>query len=256
MNSPGGRFTAANISLKMLIHLAYGVTDSQISGGPGWLNSEKFDIEAKADDSSIAEPWKLSEEQRKLAQDRSKRMLQALLADRFKLTLHRETKELPVYALVVAKNGPKLQAATADELAPPDPKEAHVRLDSPKGPMPKGRGLLMRPGQLSGTAAPIAILAETLSNQPELGRTVLDKTGLQGYYDFTLKWTPDERQGQMFRGPGDGAKEGPGSDSAPPPDSGPSLFTAIQEQLGLKLESQKGPVEILIIDGAERPSEN
>jgi uncharacterized protein (TIGR03435 family) len=257
MNSPGGRFTAANISLKMLIHLAYGVTDSQISGGPGWLNSEKFDIEAKADDSSIAEPWKLSEEQRKLAQDRSKRMLQALLADRFKLTLHRETKELPVYALVVAKNGPKIQQASTDELRPANAKEPQdFRKGPPNGPILKGRGLFMRPGQLTGTAAPLTLLAETLSNQPELGRIVLDKTGLQGNYDFTLKWALDERQNQMFRGPGDGGKEGPGSDNAPPPDSGPSLFTAIQEQLGLKLESQKGPVEILIIDGAERPSEN
>jgi uncharacterized protein (TIGR03435 family) len=257
MNSPGGRFTAANISLKMLIHLAYGVTDSQISGGPGWLNSEKFDIEAKTDDSSIADPWKLSEEQRKLAQDRSKRMLQALLADRFKLTLHRETKELPVYALVVAKNGPKLQQASADELRPPDPKEHQdFRKGPPNGAMPKGRGLFMRPGQLTGTAAPLTVLAETLSNQPELGRIVLDKTGLKGNYDFTLKWAADERQGQMFGGPGGGGKEEPGSDSAPPPDSGPSIFTAIQEQLGLRLESQKGPVEILVIDSAERPSEN
>jgi uncharacterized protein (TIGR03435 family) len=237
--------------------LAYGVTDSQISGGPGWLNSEKFDIEAKADDSSIAEPWKLSEEQRKLAQDRSKRMLQALLADRFKLTLHRETKELPVYALVVAKNGPKIQQASTDELRPANAKEPQdFRKGPPNGPILKGRGLFMRPGQLTGTAAPLTLLAETLSNQPELGRIVLDKTGLQGNYDFTLKWALDERQNQMFRGPGDGGKEGPGSDNAPPPDSGPSLFTAIQEQLGLKLESQKGPVEILIIDGAERPSEN
>jgi uncharacterized protein (TIGR03435 family) len=107
-------------------------------------------------------------------------------------------------------------------------------------------------GSVTGQGIPIENLTRLLSRQ--LGRTVVDKTGLTGKYDFTVKWTPDESQGAMFKGPGSGP---PGSASKPPPDSsGPSIFTAIQEQLGLKLESQKGPVEILVIDHVEKPSEN
>ena len=107
-------------------------------------------------------------------------------------------------------------------------------------------------GQIDAQEVPLQFLAESLSRQ--LGRTVVDKTGLTGAYDFTLTWTPDESQRQMFKGPPDGKEAG---DGAPPPDaSGPTIFTAIQEQLGLKLESQKGPVEILVIDHVERPSEN
>jgi uncharacterized protein (TIGR03435 family) len=106
-------------------------------------------------------------------------------------------------------------------------------------------------GQLNVTGANLGMFANVLSMQ--LGRIVLDKTGLKGNYEFTLKWTPDEGQGQMFRGAGDGQPR----DAAPPPDaSGPTIFTAVQEQLGLKLESQKGPVDTLVVDHVERPSEN
>jgi uncharacterized protein (TIGR03435 family) len=170
-------------------------------------------------------------------------MLQALLADRFKLSIHRETKELPVYALVAAKNGPKLQEAKADATYP----------NGIKGPDGVARGGMMRigGGEVTGQGLPIANLTRMLSQQ--LGRTVIDKTGLTGKYDFTLQWTPDESQGPMFKG-ADGAP--PGGNPAPPESSGPSLFTAIQEQLGLKLESQKGPVEIIVIDHVEKPSQN
>ena len=192
---------------------------------------------------------KLNAEQFKAADARRRRKVQSLLADRFKLTLHRETKEFPVYALMIAKNGSKLQevADTPLESGPPDPKGA------PDGPRKGMKGIRMDRGEVSGQGATISLLAEVLSNQ--VGRTVLDKTGLKGHYDFTLKWTPDESQGAMIKGPGDG---GPGTGNAPPPPdaSGPSIFTAVQEQLGLKLESQKGPVEILVIDHVERPSEN
>ncbi len=112
----------------------------------------------------------------------------------------------------------------------------------------KMRGMRMGRGQFSAQAAPLSLLADSLSRQ--LGRVVLDKTGLTGLYDFELKWTPDESQSQMFKGPD-------GADSAPPPDaSGPTIFTALQEQLGLKLEAQKGPVEVLVIDHVEKPTEN
>ncbi|MCL5745355.1 MAG: M56 and DUF3738 domain-containing protein, partial [Acidobacteria bacterium] len=242
MNSPG-RFRATNVSLKMLIRMAYGVQDFQITGGPGWMNSDTYDVEAKEPGRADAvSPMNMDENQRKADEERRKRMVQALLADRFQLKLHRETKDLPVYALVVAKNGPKL-------------KESEIPADA-KGPGPGGkfRGMMMGPGQLSGDGATLEFLATALSNT--LGRPVLDQTGLKGLYDFKLQWTPDEGQRRMMMvmkgGPGAGSGDAP-----PPPDaSGPSVFTAIQEQLGLKLESKKGPVEILVIDHAEQPSEN
>ncbi len=249
MSQPGGRFTATNISLKALIHFAYEVQDFQISGGPAWLDSDKYDIEAKAESSSEGDMRNMSDEQRKLEFDKRKLMMQALLAERFHLILHKESKEAPIYALVVAKNGPKLKVATAEELAPPpplDPKDMPDKPDS-KGPF-RGQGIRMGRGEVNAQAVKLGFLADVLSNQPELGRTVVDKTGLAGTYDFTLRWTPEEQQGAVFKGPGDAP--------APPDANGPSLFTALEEQLGLKLESQKGPVDLLVIDHAEKASEN
>ncbi len=252
-NGAGGRFVAKNVSLKMLMRMAYKVQDFQISGGPAWISSERYDIEAKPESPSIDDMRKLTDEQREAFMEQQRLRLQALLADRFQLKLHPETKELPVYALVIAKNGPKLQESKIEPAGsepPPNPAGS-------KGSVPrfKGQGMRMGRGELSGQSAPISILADTLSNQ--IGRTVIDKTGLKGRYDFTLKWTPDETQGQMFKGPGDGGEGRPPSDAAPTPDaSGPSVFTAIQEQLGLKLESQKGPVQVLVIDQVEKPTEN
>jgi len=232
---PSGRFVATNIPLRMLIRMAYKVQNFQITGGPGWINSDKFDIEAKPESSPAVDIRKLTRDQFDAFQEQQRLRVQALLADRFELKLHRDTKELPVYALVVAKSGSKLH-----EVAP-----------GSTTPNPQGRMQMMR-GELTGHEVKLSFLTSVLSN--ELGRTVIDKTGLNGAYDFTLKWTPDESQGRMFKGPGPGPES---PDSAPPPESsGPSIFTAIQEQLGLKLESTKGPVEILVIDQVERPTEN
>jgi bla regulator protein blaR1 len=211
---PGGRVTVTNAPLRMLITFAYDLREHQLSGGPGWLNSDRYDIVAKAESPNP------TEEEMKL-------MFQTLLADRFQLKAHRETKELPVYALSVGKNGPKLSKADA----------------AGKGPQMMSTGR----GQLKAKKTSIEQFAKLLGNQ--LGRTVLDKTGLPGDFDFDLTWTPDVTQPL-------GPKEG-GVDGPPPADpAGPSIFTAIQEQLGLKLESQKGPVEILVIDSVERASEN
>jgi bla regulator protein BlaR1 len=224
---PGGGLTVAGITLKTLIGFAYDVRDFQISGGPGWLGSDRFDINARPETSNAPEnaPTDFAnqtDEQRKTFTEQNRERLKALLADRFQLGLHRETKEQQVYALLAAKNGPKLQPT----------KEG-------KGMMRMGRGLL------TGQGVEVAFLATSLSGQ--LGRPVIDKTGLAGKYDFELKWTPD---------PGQSA-DGPFGPLPPPPDpNGPSIFTAVQEQLGLRLESQKGPVEILVIDRAEKPSEN
>jgi bla regulator protein blaR1 len=235
---PGGSFRTSGSTLKMLVTFAYDVREFQVSGGPGWINTDRFDIVAKAERSSAAEtlpddPRKMTEEQRKTVGDQMRERLQALLTDRFQLTLHRETKEQSVYALVIAKSGSKLQASQAKEA------------DGPRGRM------MMNRGELSGEGVPLEMLTRTLSSQ--LGRTVIDRTGLKGNFDFKLTWTPDP--GQSAAPPSGGPPSG--ADAPPPPDpNGPSVFTALQEQLGLRLESQKGPVEMLVIDRVEKPSEN
>jgi bla regulator protein blaR1 len=215
---PGGRFAANNASLKLLIQTAYDVRSHQISGGPNWLDSAKYDIDAKPDSATPIPAGPAGGPQMRL-------MLQSLLEERFKLKLHRESKEELVYELVVARGGPTLREAT----------------DSLKQ---QRRGMRMGRGQLTGTSAPIAILVNQLSQQ--LGSSVIDRTGLTGQYDFELKWTGEFSQPQ-----------GGLADAGPQPGlDGPSIFTAIQEQLGLKLESTKGPVDVLVIDHAEQPSEN
>jgi bla regulator protein BlaR1 len=239
MFSPDG-FTATNGTLQMFINAAYRIDDNQVSGGPSWLKSDHYDIEAKMDSATADALHKLSEDQAMLERQR---MLQALLADRFKLTTHRETRELPIYALVIAKNGPKLQEAKPGDTYPNG-------IKGPDGRSAAGMIFMTGRGSVTGQGIPISDLVRLLSRQ--LGRKVEDKTGLIGKYDLTLQWTPDENQGAMLKGP-----EPPGTAGPPPPDSsGPSIFTALEEKLGLRLESQKGPVEILIIDHAEKPSEN
>ena len=237
---PNG-FTAINQSLRSLIREAYRVGDDQITQTPSWLNSERYDIDAKADQSTIDELHKLPEDQRK---DERQRMLQALLADRFKLSVHFETKPGPIYALVVAKKGPKLQEARPDNSYSYGIKGFDGQ---PLGP----HRTRMGSGELTVQALPMATVAHLLSMH--IGRTVVDRTGLMGNYDFTLLWTPQQGETAVFGGPEGGQLH---AENAPPESSGPTLFEALQEQLGLKLESQKGPAEVLIIDHAEKPSEN
>lgn len=213
LHRSNARFAATNHSLKRLIAFAYDVEMFQVSGGPAWVSFSGFDVTAKTPD-DVAHHKGL---------DDDKRMVQALLSDRFKLTIHRETKELPIYALVIGKNGSKLQ------LAKPPVGSSGV----------SGR----RRTQLTFTDAPLSLLVHVLSQQ--MGRPVVDRTGLIAHYDFKLEWAPDPTSSD----PRDSIP------SAPDP-ADPTLFTAIQDQLGLKLEAQKGPVEILVIDHAERPSDN
>jgi uncharacterized protein (TIGR03435 family) len=235
-NAPGGRLNISNMPLKELIVLAWRIQPFQISGGPAWLDSARFDISAKSE--SIPK------------QDEMPRMLQALLADRFQLKIHRETKELPVYALVVAKKdgklGPRLTESKEGSCTLPDPTKRPPPPEPGKPPTLGCGGMMMSPRSMTAARVPIANLIPALSRI--LGRTVVDKTGLTGNFDISLEWAPDESQAVQF------APDGP---KPPPSDAaGPSIFTALQEQLGLKLESQKGPVEIFVIDGAEKPSEN
>jgi bla regulator protein BlaR1 len=217
---PGGGLRVVGISLKTLITLAYNVLDVQV-------NSDRFDINAQAEaarapEDATADPAKLTEAQRMTMADLAKERLRNLLADRFQLTIHRETKEQQVYTLVVGKNGPKVK----------ETKDGN-------GMMRMGRGML------HGEGVPLGFLATAMSGH--LGRSVIDKTGLTGKYDIDLRWSPDPGQ----------AGAGPFGELPQAPDpNGPSIFTAVQEQLGLRLESQKAPVETLVIDRVERPSEN
>lgn len=207
---PSG-LTATNASLQNLIEMAYQVKGLQIAGAPNWLNSERFDIVAKAPPNST--------------RAQILPMLGPLLVERFKLATHRETKELPGYALIVAKNGSKLQESKAEE----------SRFNGDR------RGL-------TAQRMSITQLADTLARR--LDRGVVDMTGIQGFFDLKLEWTPDESS--PMQKPGEG---GEGLSTAPT--DGPTIFTALQEQLGLKLESRKVPVEILVIDHVEKlPSEN
>lgn len=233
---PGGDLRTTGTTLKFLITYAYDVRDFQVSGGPGWINSDRFDIMAKSEqgssDSTPDDMLKMTDAQMKTAAEKMRIKLQALLAERFQLTIHHETKEQPVYALVVGKNGTKLQ-------------ESQSNAGAPRRLMRMGRG------ELNGEGIAMEFIASSLSNQ--LGRPVIDRTGLTGHYDFKLQWTPDPGQSRgIFGGP-----PPPGVDAPPPPDpNGPSIFTAVQEQLGLRLESQKGPVDLIVIDRVEKLSEN
>ena len=235
-----GRFSVVNTPLREIIMFAYDAKSlSQLSGYPDWVTSTHFDIEAKEDDATAAALEKLPTQERA---GRVKLLVQALLVERFQLKIHREVKEIPVYALVIAKGGPKLTATTA----PPPP----------SGPPTNGaqrpgfRMGLTRPGGLEGTNANMDVFAEVLSRMPETeGRVVVNKTGLTGSYDLTLKWTPQASAsvgGGFFT-----AAPAPAGD-----DSGPGLFTALEEELGLKLESQKGSVEGLVVDHVERSTPN
>jgi len=253
---PGGRFTATNVTLRMMIRNAYQLQEFQITGGPSWIADERFDIVAKAETGDqMGDPFRAEQTGQP---SRGQLMIRALLAERFKLVVHNEEKEMPIYALVPARSdgklGPQLKASEVDCAAivaaararggrgpigpPPDPGRG--------GPPPQC-GIRIGPGNMAVGGSPMSQVATSLSMFA--GRIVVDKTGLAGSYDFTLAWTPDQMPGAGQRPPG--APEPPPIDP-----NGPSLFTAVQEQLGLKLDSQRGPVAMLVIDRAERPTEN
>jgi uncharacterized protein (TIGR03435 family) len=212
---PGGTIRMAGVPLRMMIMEAYGVKAFQISGGPDWIRTGRWDVLAKAEGF-----------QGRIPREQEDLMVQRMMADRFQLKLHRETKEESVYTLVVEKNGPKMIPHSGNE-----------------------RQFRSRYGSLTVKKGRVGSFADWLSR--ELGRVVIDKTDLKGEYDYALEWMPD---------PGEGGPESNGlPPEAPRPHvdtNGPSIFTAVQEQLGLRLVSQKGPVEIVVIDSVERPSAN
>jgi uncharacterized protein (TIGR03435 family) len=245
---PGGRVTASNVGLRDLIRLAYQVQPFQIVGGPSWMDSERFDVAAKAPGDVPLTPIAPGGPPGTL-----QLMMQSLLAERFNLVAKSETREMPIYNLVLAradgKPGDKLQRASVDcatlgprrggpPPAPPDPSQRPMC------------GMRIGPGLLSAGGMTLLQFANAIS--PMLQRIVVDKTGLTGAFDFDLQWTPDAPQGGLAAGP---AGAPPGANAPPPFDpNGPTLSTALQEQLGLKLESARGAVPVLVIDAVEMPT--
>jgi bla regulator protein blaR1 len=201
-----------------------GINQNQVIGEPPWSTADGFDIEAKVAAVDVPTLARMTFEQRRT-------MFQQILADRFKLVAHHETRELPIYQLMIGKNSSRLK-----ESAP----------DDPASTTPRRKGMMFGPGKVTVTDGSLSMFITALSRQ--LGRTIVDKSGLTGNYDFTLEWAPE--------GPAPPPAGGPPSGAAPPDQSGPDIFTAIQEQLGLKLESTKGPVDVLVIDHIEKPSAN
>jgi uncharacterized protein (TIGR03435 family) len=217
INMGGDQYKATNISLKMLIEYAWDLqTNEQIYGLTGWANSARFDLDAKLDAETLAVLKKLLRDDRR-AQERA--MMQAVLADRFQLRVHHEMKELPVYELTAAKGGIKLKEA--------DPKE------------PNAGSTQSSNQKTTVTGVPMSSVTKYISQR--VHRTVIDKTGLMGVYDFVLQWAPDEAAGEA---------------ASTAPSEFPPFIGALQEQLGLKLDSAKGPVDTLVVDHVEQPTEN
>lgn len=276
-NDPG-RITYSNANLRMLIVNAYGLKFNQIRGGPDWLNTMRFDIAAKVPAGAT--------------KDQVKAMLQNLLTDRFKLTVHRETREMPMYALVVGSKGPKLKGSSVVDTpaaAPAAPEPG--RGDAPPPPLPNQLGRLrigadgcpetppFAPGRggsfmmitpngacMISNGQTMAGFADELSSH--FDRVVVDQTGLKGKFDLRLRYDPSSipgggEMGMMMKAdPPAGGPHGGGGDieRGPAPqerEQPPGIFAALQEQLGLKLEPKKGPVELLVIDHLEQtPTEN
>lgn len=269
MRSDPGRLEYSSFSLKAIIQRACEVQDYQISG-PDWMATTRFDVIAKLP--ADAPRSKVPE------------MLRSLMAERFKMATHRETRELPMYALVVGKNGPKLKASEVDPNTPPPDggrglgrPAANVGSTAnggagtadcgPRGETAVAAGWMINkgPGHVQGHEMNMASLTNMLAAL--LGRPVVDQTGLKGNYDFDLNYTPDEGPRMSPGGappapplqgggaPGEGVAQIP-SASTPDPD-GVSLLNAVQSQLGLKLEARKGPVELIVVDYIEKtPTEN
>jgi uncharacterized protein (TIGR03435 family) len=261
-NQPGGRVNVTGMPLKAIITFAYGVRDFQVSGGPDWINADLWEIVAKAEDGAIPQRTGPRDP---TAIDPTKLMMQSLLEDQFKLKIHKESKELPTYELVPAKGGARIQLS-ADQTPPgppapgsaPPPPPAAPR-GQPGAPPPPGRGGMFISGgpnglTLQGNATALTNLIFALAQN--LGRIVVDKTELPpGLYDFKMQWSPDPAQGTPF-----GPAPPSGAPGVEPPrptaePTGPSLFTAIQEQLGLRLVSSRGPVDVYVIDSAQKPAQ-
>ena len=251
-----GRFSATNVPLRLLVRMAYSVQDFQIEGGPSWQMSQRFDIIAKAEDGFNA------------GQQALMPMVKTMLADRFKLKVHTETREMPVSALVIAsdegKLGPHLKPSTSDCSNAQAEQQKLVDAFAKGGPGAIA-GMLPKPGErrpcsmtpmigpegfgMRADGQPLSVIIPLLTQVT--GRIVKDKTGLTGLYDWEIRFDP---QALMQMASQVGVNLPPGV--ALPPSDGPSLLAALREDLGLKLDSERGPVEVLVIDSAEMPEAN
>jgi uncharacterized protein (TIGR03435 family) len=214
----GAEVITTNVTVHALINLAYWLHPKQLTGGPAWTESDKFDVAGKPD--APGQP----------NVDQMKMMIQKLMADRFQLKFHYEKRDLPVYAITIAKTGAKLIQSQED----------------PKGIPGWGSGRNPSGMIMTFRNSPMSQFTAVLQNS--MDRPVVDQTGLSGRYDFSLNFTPDPAQAALIGGP-----PPPAADN---PDAAPNLFTAFQQQLGLKLESTKAPVDVMVIDKVEKPSEN
>ena len=228
-----------------LLQMAFDVQPDRIVGAPDWVRSRHFDVNAKVSPEDVPKLAKLTMDQRRA-------MLLPLLAERFGLKYHHEKRELPIYSLVVAKGGPRLTASKVGNrgpgrATPPSRGDAPPAADEPPGEGGSvGEGMRIRTGSIQSRGGSIAFLANALSGM--VGRSVVDKTGLTGDYDFSLRWTPDEGMRAL-----PGSEEGGGPSADP---GGPTLFSAIEEQLGLKLQPEKGLVDVIVIDRIDLPTKN
>jgi uncharacterized protein (TIGR03435 family) len=239
-NTPNGMIVTHQ-PVKSLLSNAYDVRYDQILGGPAWIDSDLYDVNAKMDEESMAKLQKLDPEKKDHARQQ---MLQAVLVERFKLKIHLETRQLPIYALVVAKGGVKLKESAPEVISADTTNEPDWK---------SGRGMMRMNYTVAGayTINAIGVKIDALVGQlaGTLSAKVEDRTELKGKYDFELRYSNENEQAM--------APSPSGTSSAALSDStAPSLFEAIQEQLGLKLESRKGTVEVIVIDHIERPSEN
>jgi uncharacterized protein (TIGR03435 family) len=237
-----GRLVMTNFSLRTLILFAYGVQGYQILGEPSWTASDNYDIQAKAEGNPSVNQMEGP-------------MLQALLEDRFKLMVHHETRQMPVFELTVAKGGVKLQPTREGSCtpyapgSPPPPAAAPGARTIFCGYPRSGVDGLNR--TLEGAGVSMKALASNLSRL-ELHKSVIDRTGLTGTFDVHLKWAVDAPTGPAA---GPGVSDNPAV-AAPDNSTGPSIYSALQDQMGLKLSSTRGPVEVLVIDHIEKPSGN
>lgn len=227
-----------------LVQLAFGVESDRILGEPAWVKSNRYDIDAKVEPEDAPKLKDLKVEQRNA-------MMLQLLVDRFNLKYHHEQRELPMYALVVAKSGLKMKPSEPDPnpvVTVPKPEDLPKPGDGRRPGMDRHL-MMINPGHLESTGTTIEMLAHILSRQ--LGRTVVDKSGLTGEYDFTLDYTPENMPMPIPGAPEGGPKPEGQADQVEP-----SLFTAVEEQLGLKLEATKATVDVIVIDRIDLPTEN
>lgn len=220
--APGGRLIATHATLRFLMKIAYDIGDRQILGGPAWLESKRFDVEAKPETPFGGDPKEMTGEQRRAFQEQVRLRLQRLLAEKFQLRLRSEAQEMPVFGLVVAKNGPKLVKSAG----------------------PGAARMAGGQGRLEAVHVDMDTFARFLG-EGHTGRPVVNRTGLEGAFDFRLQWSPDA--GQRLSAQYD-------PNASPAAATGPSIFSALQQQLGLKLEAEKSPADCVVVEAAQIPA--